>query len=94
MPCLRLISFAILLLFATGSAAAETKRVLMLFSNDSLLPAGNAISSSFRRSLEAEGPDRVEIFTEFLDATGFRGRRTRPGWRHCCAKNMRPSQST
>ena len=45
----------------------------MLFSNDSLLPAGNAISSSFQRSLEAESSDRVEIFTEFLDADRFPG---------------------
>jgi PAS domain S-box-containing protein len=72
-PWLRLISIAILTLFATSSAAAETKRVLMLFSNDSLLPAGNAISSSFRRTLEAENPDGVEIFTEFLDADRFPG---------------------
>jgi PAS domain S-box-containing protein len=73
MPCLRLISFAILLLFATGSAAAATKRVLMLFSNDSLLPAGNALGSSFQRTFEAENPDHVEIFTEFLDADRFPG---------------------
>jgi hypothetical protein len=73
MPCLRLLSFAISMLFATSSAAVETKRVLMLFSNDSLLPAGNAISSSFQRTLEAETPDRVEIFTEFLDADRFPG---------------------
>jgi hypothetical protein len=42
-----LISFVILALFPASSAAAETNRVLMLFSNDSLLPAGNAVSWSF-----------------------------------------------
>ena len=68
-----LVSGAILTFVATNGAAAETKRVLMLFSNDSLLPAGNAISSNFRSSLEAESPDRVEIFTEFLDADRFPG---------------------
>ena len=68
-----LIAVAILTLLATSAAAADTKRVLMLFSNDSLLPAGDAISSSFRSSLEAESPDRVEIFTEFLDADRFPG---------------------
>ena len=68
-----LIAVAILTLLATSAAAAETKRVLMLFSNDSLLPAGDVISSSFRKSLEAESPDRVEIFTEFLDADRFPG---------------------
>ena len=68
-----LIAVAILTLLATSAAAADTKRVLMLFSNDSLLPAGDVISSSFRKSLEAESPDRVEIFTEFLDADRFPG---------------------
>ncbi len=68
-----LISFAILTLLAT-SAAADTKRFLMLFSNDSLLPAGNAVSSGFRGILEAENPDRFEVFTEFLDADRFPGR--------------------
>jgi hypothetical protein len=38
----------------------------MLFSNDGLLPAGNALSSSLRRSLEAENSDRFEVFTESL----------------------------
>src|SRR5690606_216592 len=46
---------------------------LMLFSNDSLLPAGNAIVSSFQRTLQTGGPERVEIFTEFLDADRFPG---------------------
>jgi hypothetical protein len=68
-----LILVAILTLLATSGAAADPKRVLMLFSNDSLLPAGNAVSSSFRSSLEAENPDRFEIFTEFLDADRFPG---------------------
>jgi hypothetical protein len=63
----------LLMLVATSGAAAETKRVLMLFSNDSLLPAGNTISSSFQKSLEAERRDRVEIFTEVLDADRFPG---------------------
>jgi hypothetical protein len=70
-PCL--ISFAILTLLGSSAVAAETKRVLMLFSNDSLLPAGNALGSRFQRTLEAENPDRVEIFTEFLDADRFPG---------------------
>jgi hypothetical protein len=69
-----MISFVILALFPPSAAAAETNRVLMLFSNDSLLPAGNAISSSFRSSLDAENPDRFEVFTEFLDADRFPGR--------------------
>jgi PAS domain S-box-containing protein len=72
-PWVRLVSFAISMLLAISSAAAEPKHVLMLFSNDSLLPADNAVSSSFRWSLQAESPDRVEIFTEFLNADRFPG---------------------
>jgi PAS domain S-box-containing protein len=68
-----LISIAVLTVIATNGAAAETQRVLMLFSNDSLLPAGNAISASIRSRLEAESPDGVEVFTEFLDADRFPG---------------------
>ena len=68
-----LISIAVLTVIAANGAAADTKRVLMLFSNDSLLPAGNAVASSFQRTLEAENPDGVEIFTEFLDADRFPG---------------------
>ena len=68
-----LISIAVLAAIATKGAAADTKRVLMLFSNDSLLPAGNAVVSNFQRTLEADSPDRVEIFTEFLDADRFPG---------------------
>ena len=69
-----LISAAILMFLATsGAAAAEAKRVLMLFSNDSLLPAGNAIASSFQKRLQANVPHGVEIFTEFLDADRFPG---------------------
>jgi hypothetical protein len=67
-----LIAVAILTLFAADGAGAEPKRVLMLFSNDSLLPAGDAIHSSFRRSLE-EDSGRFEIFTEYLDADRFPG---------------------
>jgi PAS domain S-box-containing protein len=68
-----LIAVTVLMLAAANGAAAQTKRVLMLFSNDSLLPAGNAVTSSFQRSLEAADPDGVEIFTEFLDADRFPG---------------------
>ena len=94
-PVRWLVSVVILTLLATSGAAADTKRVLMLFSNDSLLPAGNAISSSFRRNLDSDSPARVEIFTEFLDADRFPGpAHTRPGRSRCCAKNMRPFRST
>lgn len=68
-----LVAVAILVLLTTSGAAADTQRALMLFSNDSLLPAGNAVASSFQRTLEAENPNGVEIFIEFLDADRFPG---------------------
>ena len=72
------ISFAILTLAATDGAAAETKRVLMLFSNDSLLPASNAIASSLQA---APWRPRIPIGSNSSPSssmpTGFRGRRTR-----------------
>lgn len=68
-----LMSLAIVMLCAMNSAAAETKRVLMLFSNDSLLPASNALGASVQASLKAGDPNRVEVFTEFLDADRFPG---------------------
>jgi PAS domain S-box-containing protein len=68
-----LAAFVILALLASDGAAAATKRVLMLFSNESLLPAGNALGTSLQTSLEAEDPNRIEIFTEFLDADRFPG---------------------
>ena len=66
-----LLAIAVLTVSATDDAAAETKHVLMLFSNDSLLPASNFVASNFQRTLEAENPDGVEIFSEFLDADRF-----------------------
>jgi PAS domain S-box-containing protein len=68
-----LISLAMLTLLATSGPAAGTKRVLILFSSESLLPASNALGTSLQTSLEAEDPNRVEIFTEFLDADRFPG---------------------
>lgn len=73
MRWLRLMSLTIVMLFAADSAAAETRRVLMLFSNDSLLPVNNALDSSLQRTFDDENPDGVEIFTEFLDADRFPG---------------------
>ena len=69
-----LLALATLLLAATSSGSAARQRVLVLFSNDSLLPANMALGAAFQATLEAEHPDRIEIFTEFLDADRFPGR--------------------
>lgn len=59
--------------WAAPSPAEETKHVLMLSSNDSLLPAGNEIAASLQKTLEAEASYGVELYTEFLDADRFPG---------------------
>ncbi|MBV9492479.1 MAG: PAS domain S-box protein [Verrucomicrobia bacterium] len=50
-----------------------TPRVLMLFSNDRLLPANVQIDAAFREALEAARGNRFELCTEFLDAVHFPG---------------------
>lgn len=54
-------------------AAAETKSVLILYSNESFLPAnislGNALVDQMRRGF----PERIEFFSEFLDLVRFHG---------------------
>ncbi|WP_404307120.1 sensor histidine kinase [Neorhodopirellula lusitana] len=53
--------------------AAETKSVLILYSNESFLPAnislGNAMVDQMRRGY----PERIEFFSEFLDLVRFPG---------------------
>lgn len=67
-----LLTFALPTLVWASGAAAEPVRVLMLFSNDSLLPAGATLGDSFRNAIESESGGReVDIFTEFLDADRF-----------------------
>ena len=51
-------------------AAAERPRVLMLFSNDRLLPANQQLEEGVRRAFADGG---VDLFGEFLDAVRFPG---------------------
>lgn len=51
-------------------AADERPRVLMLFSNDRLLPANQQLEAGVRRAF---GDGEVELFGEFLDAVRFPG---------------------
>ena len=54
------------------SQAAAPPRVLILFSNDRLLPANQEMEKGLRRAFEAGGKtSSVELFAEFLDAVRF-----------------------
>jgi signal transduction histidine kinase len=65
-------AFALCLLLAPASAAGS-KRVLVLYSNNRLVPGNVAVDQGLRTEL-ASSPDRtVHIFSEFLDEPEFRG---------------------
>src|SRR5262245_16816761 len=49
----------------------ERVRVLMLFSNDALLPANQILSDNIHTTMEAGAPGRLEFFTEYLDLVRF-----------------------
>ncbi|MCP5544714.1 MAG: PAS domain S-box protein [Akkermansiaceae bacterium] len=66
--------FLPLLLAPALLGAAERPRVLMLFSNDRLLPANQKIEQGIRKAFaSADGPTRADLFGEFLDAVRFPG---------------------
>ncbi len=59
---------------AAPSEGGGAKRILLLFSNDRLLPANVELDEGLRSALGEEGRDGVvEIFAEFLDAVRFPG---------------------
>jgi hypothetical protein len=58
---------------AQAPAAKSLPRVLLLYSNDRLLPANLRFDTGFREALGQELSDRYELFTEFLDAVRFPG---------------------
>lgn len=70
-------SFCILLVLsvwlAGASYADEVKRVLILHSNQSVLPATVLADAAIRRELQAGLSARVEVFSEFLDTERFPG---------------------
>jgi PAS domain S-box-containing protein len=59
----------------TGNGdAGELPRVLVLFSNDRLLPANQEVEKGLRRAFEDGGKtSSVDLFAEFLDAVRFSG---------------------
>jgi PAS domain S-box-containing protein len=56
---------------AIASRADETKRVLIIHSNQSVLPATIIVDASIRQEMQAQLPGRLEIFSEFLDTERF-----------------------
>jgi signal transduction histidine kinase len=61
------------LLLAHLAVAAETKQVLVVYSNNRLLPANILFDSGLRQVIEANPDQPVRIFTEFLDEPEFGG---------------------
>jgi PAS domain S-box-containing protein len=60
------------LFIGADCSAAERPRVIILFSNDRLLPANQEWEKGMRRALEDEsGSPSVDLFGEFLDAVRF-----------------------
>ena len=57
----------------TSSATNRQPRVLVLYSNERLLPAGMAVDEAIRGTLEAELEASAEFYTEFLDVERFPG---------------------
>jgi PAS domain S-box-containing protein len=61
-----------LLLSMVGCPAAERPRVLVLFSNDRLLPANQEIERGLRRAFSGpDGEPKADLFGEFIDAVRF-----------------------
>jgi len=64
---------------APSARADDSKRVLILHSNQSTLPATNIVDSGIRREMQSQLPGRVDIFSEFLDSERF-PERQRDDW--------------
>src|SRR5262249_48295065 len=68
-----LIMLALSLWLAGPSRADDVKRVLILHSNQSVLPATVLADAAIRRELQSGLSARVEVFSEFLDTERFPG---------------------
>ena len=67
------VALATLALVRAPAAQAETKNVLVLFSNARLLPANVEAERALRETLAKSKGQPVEVFAEFLDAPHFGG---------------------
>jgi PAS domain S-box-containing protein len=61
-----------LMVFVLRCQASERPRVLILFSNDRLLPANQEIERGLRRAfVGTDGEPQIDLFGEFIDAVRF-----------------------
>ena len=58
---------------AVGQAPAPVQRVLVLYSDERLLPANIIIDEAIRTAFAASTNNRVEFYSEFLDVARFPG---------------------
>src|SRR5271165_6263968 len=58
---------------AAGQAPAPVQRVLVLYSDERLLPANIIVDEAIRAAFAAGTNDRVEFYSEFLDVARFPG---------------------
>lgn len=64
----------LMIMVATAGRAGEPPRVLILFSNDRLLPANQRYDGGIRKALDPQGKQAdVSFYSEFLDATRLGG---------------------
>ena len=67
------VGLVLLALATLCASAASPKRVLMVFREDSHVPATVMIEQAVRDKLQDPGADGIEIYTEYLDTTRFAG---------------------
>ncbi len=58
---------------AGGQAPAQGQRVLVLYSDDRLLPANIIVDEAIRAAFAVGTKNRVEFYSEFLDVARFPG---------------------
>ncbi len=68
-----LLTWLMLLPYASSAATAQTRNVLMLYSNGRLLPASVEFDRGLYTTLAAHPDARVDLAAEFLDAPKFSG---------------------
>src|SRR5262245_61977927 len=58
---------------APAQDSDDRQHILMLFSNETHMPASEAVFEGFRNALPTEFSDRRVLFSEYLDAGRFPG---------------------
>jgi signal transduction histidine kinase len=66
---------ALALVLVNVAGAGETKQLLVLYSNNRLLPANIAVDAGLREAIPSGREQSIQIFSEFLDEPEFGGDR-------------------